>query len=87
MFLMHTVGNKTFVPISRLLRLQATAVGTHTALGIVHSLLERVVLPAENVVSVLSITGVISSRKDERLRAVGGPLGFVVELAGIPDNL
>lgn len=87
MFLMHTVRYNTFVAISRLLCLQATAVGTHTALGVIHSLLKRVVLPAEDVVSMLSISGVVSSRKDERLRAIGGPLSFVVEFASIPDDL
>jgi glucose uptake protein GlcU len=87
MLLMHTVGYNTFVAISRLLRLQATAVRTHAALGVIHSLLKRVVLPAEDVVSMLSISSVVSSRKDERLRAIGGPLSFVVELASVPDDL
>jgi hypothetical protein len=35
----------------------------------------------------LSISSVVSSRKDERLRAIGGPLSFVVELASVPDDL
>ena len=87
MFLMHTVGYNTFVAISRLLCLQATTVGTHAALSVIHSLLKRVILPAEDVVSMLSISSVVSSRKDERLRAIGGPLNFVVEFAGVPDDL
>jgi hypothetical protein len=35
----------------------------------------------------LSVSGVISRGEDERLRAVGRPLGFIVELASIPDDL
>jgi len=35
----------------------------------------------------LSIPSVVTGGKHEWLRAVGGPLGFVVELAGVPDDL
>jgi hypothetical protein len=69
------------------LGLQATAAGTHAALGIVHGLLERVLLPSEHVVAVLAVSSVVSHAEVEGLRAVGRPFSLVVELAGVPDNL
>ena len=70
-----------------MLGLQATAAGTHAALGIVHGLLERVLLPSEHIVAMLAISGVVTHTEVEGLRAVGGPFSFVVELAGVPNNL
>jgi hypothetical protein len=51
----------------------------------IHGPLERVILPAEDVVSVLSVTGGITVGEDEWLGAISGELA--VELAGIPDDL
>ena len=87
MLLVHTVLHDTLVAISRLLRLQTTTVGAHAALGIIHGLLKRVVLPAEDVVAMLAVAGVIASGEVEGLRAVGGPVSFVVEFGCVPDNL
>jgi hypothetical protein len=70
-----------------LLLLQASASRTHTALSIIHSLLERVVFPAKDVVAVLAVTCVVAGAEVEWLRAVGGPVGLIVELAGVPDDL
>jgi hypothetical protein len=36
---------------------------------------------------VLAVTGIIAHAEVEGLRAVRGPVGFVVELACVPDNL
>lgn len=71
----------------RLLGLQSTAAGTHAAFGVVHSFLERVVLPAEYVVTVLAETCVVTSAEVERLGAISRPVCLVVELASIPNNL
>jgi hypothetical protein len=70
-----------------LLSLKAPAVGTHAALCIVHSLLQRIVLPAEHVIAVLAETSGVACAENEGLRTVGGPVCFVVELRSVPDNL
>lgn len=57
------------------------------AAGRIHGALQRVALPAKDVVAVLAETGRVARREDERLRAVGGPLVAVVELRSVPDNL
>ena len=67
------------------LRLQARAAGAR-APG-VHAALQRVALPPKHVVGVLSVPGRVARREHERLRAVGRPLGFVVEGCGVPDDL
>jgi hypothetical protein len=87
MLLVDTVLHNTLVADSRLLRLQATTVSPHAALSIVHSLLQRVVLPAEDVVAVLAVARVVSRGEVEGLRAVGGPVGFVVEFGCVPYDL
>jgi len=51
---MHSANYFTRVPCIRLLRYQFSTIGAHAALRIVHSLLERVVLPSKYVVTVLS---------------------------------
>lgn len=87
LFLMDTVLHRAFVPGGRLLCLQAPAIGAHAALGIVHSLLERVVFPAKYVVAMLAVPSVVACAQDEGLRSIGRPIGFVVKFAGIPDDL
>ncbi len=68
------------------LGLETGALGTHAAAG-VHGLLEGIALPAEDVIGVLAVAGVVTRAEVEGLRAIGGPLRLVVELGGIPDNL
>lgn len=68
------------------LRLQAPTPGAHAA-GSIHSLLQRVTLPAKNIVGVLAKTSRVSHAQDEWLTAVGRPLRLVVELRGVPDDL
>jgi hypothetical protein len=70
-----------------LLSLEAPTVGTHATLRIVHGLLQRIVLPAEHVITVLAEASGVACAEDEGLRTVGGPIGFIVELRGVPDNL
>lgn len=84
---LDTVRGQALVTRVGLLGLQATAAGTHAALSIVHGLLERVLFPSEHIVAVLAVPGVVSHAEVEGLRAVGGPFSFVVELAGVPDDL
>jgi len=56
------------------------------ALG-VHGALEGIALPAKEVVTVDTVPGVVTVAPPERLRAVGGPLGLVVELARVVHDL
>lgn len=87
MILDHMVLHDTLVSVGRLLRLQAPTTSSHTALCIIHSFLKRSILPAEDIVAVLSVPGVVAGTQVEGLRAVGGPVGLVVELSGIPNDL
>lgn len=87
MILTHTIRNNAFIPICRLLRLQSPTVCSHAALGIIHGLLQRVVFPPKHVVAVLSVSRVVTHAEDKWLRAVGGPIGFVVEFTRVPDDL
>jgi len=86
-FLLHTVRNDALVSVGGLLRLQATAVGTHAAFCIIHCLLERSVLPSKYIVAMLTVTRVVTLAKIEGLRTIGRPVSFVVELGRVPDNL
>jgi hypothetical protein len=55
--------------------------------GGVHGFLERVSLPAEDVINVSSVALAVASAPNKWLRAVHGPVGFVVELSCIPESL
>jgi hypothetical protein len=70
-----------------LLSFQATTASTHAAFGLVHSLLERVVFPAEDVVAVLTKPGVVAGGKYEGLRTIRWPVRLVVEVASVLDDL
>lgn len=50
-----------------LLSFKATAASSHATLRFVHCLLQRVILPAEDVVAVLAKAGIISRAEDKRL--------------------
>jgi hypothetical protein len=63
MLLVDTVLDDTLVAIGRLLRLEVTAGSTYAAFGIIHNLLERVVLPAKDVAAMLTVAGGVSCRK------------------------
>lgn len=66
--------------------LQVLALGTHAARSI-HTLLELIILPAKDVISVLTVAGVVAVAEVEWLGSVRGPLALVVEGSGVPDNL
>jgi len=68
------------------LGLEAAALGAHAPAG-VHGLLERITLPAEDVIGVLAVAGLVARAQVERLRAVLGPGRLVVEAGGVPDDL
>jgi hypothetical protein len=54
--------------------------------ALVHSTLQSVTLPTEDVVTVLSVTGGVTHGKDEGLAAISGPWQ-VVERLGVPNGL
>lgn len=69
------------------LRLEGPALGA-VAPGPVHGALQRVALPAKDVVAVLAEARVVARAEHKRLRpAVLRPLGPVVELRRVPDHL
>lgn len=53
----------------------------------IQMLLEGVILPAEDIVSVAGVASRIASRPDEWLAAISGPVCLVVELPSIPNCL
>jgi hypothetical protein len=55
--------------------------------GRVENLLQRVALPAKDVVGVVAVARGVAKRPHERLAAVSGPVGLVVELARVPHGL
>ena len=78
--------NHTLIGSGDVLRLEVTTRSTEAPVGI-HGLLESISLPAKDVVAVLAVPGLVAGAEDERLRAVGWPVGFVVEFGGVPDDL
>jgi hypothetical protein len=76
--------NCTFVPIRNRLCLERRAVDIAV---VVHSLLQRVILPAKDVVPMRSISSGVSVAPDEWLRAISRPKRLVVEFRGIPYDL
>lgn len=62
----------------------ATLASTKAARGI-HCALETVILPSEDVISVLPISGIVACAQDKWL-SCGWPICFVVELGGIPND-
>lgn len=85
MCLVNSRGNLALLSSIDRLVFEILALGTH-AVRCIHALLELIVLPAENVVAVLSEAGVVAVAEVERLRAVGGPEALVVEWGSVPDN-
>jgi hypothetical protein len=79
--------NNTLIARIRLLSLQPSTTCTHASLRLIHSFLQRIVLPAKHIVAVLSVPSVVAHAEVEGLRAIGRPVGFVVEVAGVPHNL
>lgn len=57
-----------------------------TAARGVHGALKRIALPAKDVIGVLTVARHVTSGKCKGLSG-GWPLGLVVELGGVPDNL
>ncbi len=72
--LLHEVGNATLVHLSRRLRLQGLSVlaGLEHARR-VHGAMERVSLPAEEVIGVGAVALLVAEAQDERVRPVRGP--------------
>jgi hypothetical protein len=81
-----SLGNLALVRIVDVLSLLVAAGGAEAAL-IVHGALQCVTLPSEDVVTVLTEAGRVAGAKKEGLRAIFWPLGLVVELCCIPDDL
>ena len=69
-----------------ILRFLVPACGAEATVGI-HGTLQRVSLPAEDVVAMLAVARRVSRREHKRLRAVRRPVGGIVEGGSIPDNL
>jgi len=81
----HGIRNGALVGLNETLDLQTGARCAEASL--VHGLLERVALPAKDVVAVLPEPGSVACAQYKRLRAVHGPLPRVVEARCVPDNL
>ena len=62
---------------------EVSALGAEAA-GSVHGRLERLVLPAENVIGVLAEARRVTHREHEGLGAILGPLRLVVEAGSVP---
>lgn len=72
------------VPLRYLLVLQLRA---PVAVAVrVHGDLQRVALPAEHVVAVVSVAREVPEAPDERLGSILGPLRLLVEGRGVPDD-
>jgi hypothetical protein len=57
-----------------------------TAFG-VHSSLQCITFPTKNVITMLTVSRFVTSAENERLRAVFGPNGPVIELPSVPYSL
>lgn len=79
----HSAGVHRVVALS--LEGAAAVGGTEGVEAVVHSTLESVAFPSEDVVTVMSIPGGVTLREDEGLAAVGGP--HVAELSSVPSGL
>jgi hypothetical protein len=84
--LVHTRSNLALLSGINSLVLKILALRAHAVCRI-HALLEFIILPAKNVVTVLSETGVITVAQIEGLGAVGRPKALVVERGSVPDDL
>lgn len=69
-----------------LLRLEVRALGTHAARSI-HGLLERVALPAKDVVGMLAQAGVVACAEIKGLRAICRPVVGIIKGCRVPDHL
>ena len=87
MLLLHDSLDGATVTYIGLLRLQASAEGAHAAFSLVHSLLKRLVLPSKDVVTVLAEARGVTSAENKWLRTISRPVGFVVEVTGVPNDL
>jgi hypothetical protein len=83
-FLNHTL-NLTLLRRINSLILQILTLSTHAARSI-HTLLQLIIPPSENVISVLSVASVVTVAEVERLGSIGGPLGLVVEGRRVPHD-
>lgn len=82
----NSLLNLTLIGRRNILTLLFPTRSTKTPI-IIHSSLQRIALPAKYVVAVLAVTCVVAGAEVEGLATVGGPVGFVVELGGVPDDL
>lgn len=81
-----SLWNSAFIRHRDILRLLITTSGAKTS-TIIHSPLQSITIPPKNIVSVLTVAGVVPLTEIKWLRAVCGPICFVVELGCIPDDL
>jgi hypothetical protein len=85
MVLLHNTLNCALLRRRNILVSHRLALGTH-AVRRIHSNLQLVALPAEDVVGVLTVAGAVSVAKDKGLRAIGGPHALVIEGRSVPDD-
>lgn len=84
----HCLDSASLGCVNRL-RLELRTLGTHAARR-VHGRLQRISLPAEDIVGVLTQAGGVAGAEDEWLLVIvlgGWPQRLVVELGGVPDDL
>jgi hypothetical protein len=85
MVLINHTPNRTLLRLLNILVSHRLALRTH-AVRRIHSNLQLVSLPAEDVVGVLPVAGAVAVAEDKGLRAVGGPKVLVVEGSSVPDD-
>lgn len=83
--LLEGLGLEAGIRLGLVLALEGRAAVVSTVA--VHGLLEGVVLPAEEVIAVNAVARVVAEAPVEGLGAVGGPLGLVVKLARVENDL
>jgi len=83
--LIDLLRNLALIRLRNNLGLEIGATGTRASA--VHGALKGIALPAEDVVAVLAVAGVVAGAEVEWLGAVRGPVGLVVELGGVPYDL
>jgi hypothetical protein len=82
----HRRLNRALVHSGGLLTLEGPSVlASREHARAIHGLLERVALPAEQVVGVRAVALIVAVAQEERIRAITGP--HVGELSSIPERL
>jgi hypothetical protein len=85
MVLLNHAPNRALLRRRNILVSHGLALSTH-AVRRIHSNLQLIALPAEDVVGVLAVAGAVAVAEDKGLRAVCGPYALVVEGRSVPDD-